>query len=74
MFADPVTVESVSVLEGDSVTLNSGRTEMMDYYYYDLILWRFGSENTLNQIKSNQIKSNQITFIVTSPQHKCLGE
>ncbi len=21
-----------------------------------------------------QIKSNQITFIVTSPQHKCLGE
>ncbi len=24
--------------------------------------------------KSNQIKSNQITFIVTSPQHKCLGE
>ncbi len=23
---------------------------------------------------SNQIKSNQITFIVTSPQHKCLGE
>ncbi len=27
-----------------------------------------------NQIKSNQIKSNQITFIVTSPQHKCLGE
>jgi len=25
------------------------------------------------QIKSNQIK-NQITFIVTSPQHKCLGE
>ncbi len=27
-----------------------------------------------DQIKSNQIKSNQITFIVTSPQHKCLGE
>ncbi len=23
---------------------------------------------------TNQIKSNQITFIVTSPQHKCLGE
>ncbi len=23
---------------------------------------------------SNQIKSNQITFIDTSPQHKCLGE
>ncbi len=44
MFADPVTVESVSVLEGDSVTLNSGFTEMMDY---NLILWRFGSENTL---------------------------
>ncbi len=28
------------------------------------------------EVKSNQIKikSNQITFIVTSPQHKCLGE
>ncbi len=25
-------------------------------------------------VLSNQIKSNQITFIVTSPQHKCLGE
>ncbi len=23
---------------------------------------------------TTQIKSNQITFIVTSPQHKCLGE
>ncbi len=44
MFADPVTVESVSVLEGDSVALNSGFTEMMDD---DLILWRFGAENTL---------------------------
>ncbi len=37
-------VESVSVLEGDSVALNSGLTEMMDD---DLILWRFGSENTV---------------------------
>uniref|UniRef100_A0A8C2EYG5 Ig-like domain-containing protein n=1 Tax=Cyprinus carpio TaxID=7962 RepID=A0A8C2EYG5_CYPCA len=44
VFADTVTVESVSVLEGDSVTLHSGVTEMMDD---DLILWRFGSENTL---------------------------
>ncbi len=44
MFADPVTVESVSVLEGDSVALNTGLTEMMDD---DLILWRFGSENTV---------------------------
>ncbi len=26
------------------------------------------------RLESNQIKSNQITFIVTSPQHKCLGE
>uniref|UniRef100_A0A672PL20 Ig-like domain-containing protein n=1 Tax=Sinocyclocheilus grahami TaxID=75366 RepID=A0A672PL20_SINGR len=34
----------MSVLEGDSVTLNSGFTEMMDD---DLIRWRFGSENTL---------------------------
>ncbi len=36
--------ESVSVLEGDSVTLNSGFTEIMDY---NLILWRFGDENTV---------------------------
>ncbi len=28
----------------------------------------------INTNTSNQIKSNQITFIVTSPQHKCLGE
>ncbi|XDV24016.1 hypothetical protein PO909_028322, partial [Leuciscus waleckii] len=31
-------------MEGDSVTLNSDLTEMMDD---DLILWRFGDENTL---------------------------
>ncbi|KAG1946341.1 hypothetical protein F2P79_013807 [Pimephales promelas] len=37
-------VKSVSVTEGDSVSLNSDLTEMMDY---DLILWRFGDENTL---------------------------
>ncbi len=37
-------VKSVSVLEGDSVTLNSGFTEMMDD---DVIRWRFGPENTL---------------------------
>ncbi|KAG1946364.1 hypothetical protein F2P79_013827 [Pimephales promelas] len=36
--------ESVSVTEGDSVSLNSDLTEMMDD---DLILWRFGDENTL---------------------------
>ncbi len=41
MFAD--TDEVKLVLEGDSVTLNSGFTEMDD----DLILWRFGTENTL---------------------------
>uniref|UniRef100_A0A8C1TDN0 Ig-like domain-containing protein n=1 Tax=Cyprinus carpio TaxID=7962 RepID=A0A8C1TDN0_CYPCA len=33
-----------SVMEGDSVTLNSDLTEVMDD---DLILWRFGPENTL---------------------------
>ncbi len=42
MFAD--TDEVKLVLEGDSVTLDSGFTEMMDE---DLILWRFGAENTL---------------------------
>ncbi|XP_058618085.1 SLAM family member 9-like [Onychostoma macrolepis] len=44
VFADTDAVESVSVLEGDSVALNSGFTEMMDD---DVILWRFGAENTL---------------------------
>ncbi|KAK9967214.1 hypothetical protein ABG768_001622 [Culter alburnus] len=37
-------LKSVSVMEGDSVTLNSDLTEIDDE---DLILWRFGSENTL---------------------------
>ncbi|XP_048035748.1 SLAM family member 9-like [Megalobrama amblycephala] len=35
--------DSVSVMEGDSVTLNSDLTEIDD----DLILWRFGTNNTL---------------------------
>ncbi|XP_043078807.1 carcinoembryonic antigen-related cell adhesion molecule 6-like isoform X5 [Puntigrus tetrazona] len=37
-------LESVSVLEGDSVSLDSGLTEISDD---GLILWRFGAENTL---------------------------
>ncbi|XP_067252734.1 SLAM family member 5-like isoform X2 [Chanodichthys erythropterus] len=37
-------LKSVSVMEGDSVTLNSDLTEIDDE---DLILWRFGTENTL---------------------------
>ncbi|XP_042605451.1 CD48 antigen-like [Cyprinus carpio] len=37
-------VKLVSVMEGDSVTLNSGLTEIMDD---DQIQWRFQSENTL---------------------------
>ncbi|XP_073701010.1 uncharacterized protein [Garra rufa] len=37
-------LKSVSVMEGDSVTLNSGLTEIIDE---DLILWRFGAKNTL---------------------------
>ncbi|XP_067271066.1 uncharacterized protein, partial [Pseudorasbora parva] len=36
--------ESVSVMEGDSVTLNSDLTDIDDD---DLIQWRFGAENTL---------------------------
>ncbi len=56
MFADPVTVESVSVLEGDSVALDSGFTEMMDD---DLIRWRFGSENTL--IAQINVMASKIT-------------
>ncbi|XP_073700521.1 T-lymphocyte surface antigen Ly-9-like [Garra rufa] len=37
-------LKSVSVTEGDSVTLNTGLTEIM---YEDMILWRYGAENTL---------------------------
>uniref|UniRef100_A0A8C1TIN4 Ig-like domain-containing protein n=1 Tax=Cyprinus carpio TaxID=7962 RepID=A0A8C1TIN4_CYPCA len=44
MFADLDSEESVSVTEGDSVTLHSGLTEMMDD---DLILWRFGYNKIL---------------------------
>uniref|UniRef100_A0A8C2CX09 Immunoglobulin V-set domain-containing protein n=1 Tax=Cyprinus carpio TaxID=7962 RepID=A0A8C2CX09_CYPCA len=44
VFGDTVTVKSVSVLEGDSVTLETGFTEMMDDH---LIQWKFGNKNTL---------------------------
>ncbi|XP_056109174.1 SLAM family member 9-like [Rhinichthys klamathensis goyatoka] len=44
VFAGTDAVKSVSVMEGDSVSLNSDLTEMMDD---DVILWRFGDENTL---------------------------
>ncbi|XP_043078854.1 CD48 antigen-like [Puntigrus tetrazona] len=37
-------LESVSVLEGDSVSLDSGLTKITDE---DLIMWKFGAENTL---------------------------
>ncbi|XP_067252738.1 SLAM family member 9-like isoform X1 [Chanodichthys erythropterus] len=44
VFADRDAVKSVSVMEGDSVTLNSDLTEIDDD---DLILWRFETNNTL---------------------------
>ncbi|XDV24094.1 hypothetical protein PO909_028360, partial [Leuciscus waleckii] len=44
VFAGTDAVKSVSVMEGDSVSLNSDLTEMKDG---DLIYWRFGDENTL---------------------------
>ncbi|KAL0149494.1 hypothetical protein M9458_055282 [Cirrhinus mrigala] len=43
-------------MEGDSVTLNSSLTEIMDD---DLILWRFGAENTL--IVKIDVMANSIT-------------
>ncbi|XP_067271516.1 SLAM family member 9-like [Pseudorasbora parva] len=43
VFADPDGLKSVSVMEGDSVTLNSDLTDIDD----DLILWMFGANNTL---------------------------
>ncbi|XP_050958130.1 uncharacterized protein LOC127159292 [Labeo rohita] len=57
VFADKDEVKSVLVMEGDSVTLNSGLTEMMDDH---LILWRFGTENTL--IAETDVMTNSITI------------
>ncbi len=50
-------VESVSVMEGDSVALNSGLTEMTDDD--DLILWRFGAEKTI--IAEINVMANSMT-------------
>ncbi|XP_059426052.1 SLAM family member 5-like [Carassius carassius] len=44
VFGDTVTVKSVSVTEGDSVTLDSGLTEIIDE---DLIQWKFGTKDTV---------------------------
>ncbi|KAK9967207.1 hypothetical protein ABG768_001615, partial [Culter alburnus] len=45
VFADTDELKSVSVMEGDSVTLNSDLTEIHDDD--DLILWSFGTKNTV---------------------------
>ncbi|XP_073700516.1 uncharacterized protein [Garra rufa] len=50
-------LKSVSVTEGDSVTLNTGLTEIM---YEDLILWRFGAKNTL--IAQIDVMASSITI------------
>ncbi len=43
MFADTDAVESVSVTEGESVSLNSGLTEIQTR---DVITWTFGYSET----------------------------
>ncbi|XDV22753.1 hypothetical protein PO909_027587 [Leuciscus waleckii] len=48
--------ESVSMIEGHSVTLNSDLTEMKDD---DVIQWRFGDENTL--IAEINVTADRIT-------------
>ncbi len=52
-----------------------GRTAIYSMLYFNLFICLSNIfvplTCNMNQIKSNQ---NQITFIVTSPQHKCLGE
>nr|XP_017208710.1 uncharacterized protein LOC103909536 [Danio rerio] len=49
--------ESVLVLEGDSVTLHTGLTELLED---ELIKWRFGAENTL--ITKINVMDNRITI------------
>ncbi|XDV22754.1 hypothetical protein PO909_027587, partial [Leuciscus waleckii] len=53
---DGVFGESVSMIEGHSVTLNSDLTEMKDD---DVIQWRFGDENTL--IAEINVTADRIT-------------
>ncbi len=54
-----------------------GRTAIYSMLYFNLFICLpnifLPLTCNMNQIKSNQ-NQNQITFIVTSPQHKCLGE
>ncbi|XP_077081504.1 uncharacterized protein LOC143735270 [Siphateles boraxobius] len=49
-------------MEGDSVSLNSDLTEMMDD---DLILWRFGTENTL--IAETDVMADRATVFDDDP-------
>ncbi|XP_077081537.1 SLAM family member 9-like [Siphateles boraxobius] len=62
VFAGTDEVKSVSVMEGDSVSLNSDLTEMMDE---DQILWRFGDENTL--IAETDVMSDRATVFDDDP-------
>ncbi|KAF4097263.1 uncharacterized protein LOC131531401 [Onychostoma macrolepis] len=57
VFGDKDEVTSVSVMEGDSVTLNINVTEIMDDH---LILWRFGPKNTL--IVKINVMANSVTI------------
>ncbi len=53
------------------INIKSYSTEYIRTVYYAFLsIYTDGSRNP----EIGQIKSNQITFIVTSPQHKCLGE
>ncbi|XP_059426055.1 SLAM family member 9-like [Carassius carassius] len=65
VFADTVTVKSVSVTKGNSVTLDSGLTEMMDD---DLILWRFGYNKTL--IAEISVMEDSITVYDDVPDER----
>ncbi len=51
---------------GNGLQKEGGLDRRFQHRLGSAVLWQ-----TVFQIK---IKSNQITFIVTSPQHKCLGE
>ncbi len=56
---DPDSVKSVSVMEGDSVSLHSGETQKED-------LWTFGPDETII-VRNSEIKIHTDRLVVNQP-------